>query len=88
MKLSIGDFFVRDIVFGPETSYRDGILTVNEAEAIQALNPEGKLMNVKLHIARPGESVRILPIKEVIEARTRPDKRAVLRPAARERSLR
>lgn len=77
MKLSIGDFFVRDIVFGPETSYRDGILTVNEAEAIQALNPEGKLMNVKLHIARPGESVRILPIKEVIEARTRPDKRAV-----------
>lgn len=77
MKLEIGNFAVRDVVFGKRTCFQNGILTINEEEAIQALNPEGKLKNVKLHIAKPGESVRILPVKEIVEARTRPDGRAV-----------
>lgn len=76
MKLEIGNFYVKDIVFGDSTSFSNGILTVNEREAIQALNPDGLLKNVKLHVAHPGESIRILPIKEVVEARVRPDGRA------------
>lgn len=77
MKLEIGNFHVKDVVFGAKTSYERGVLTINEAEAIAALNPEGKLMNVKLHVAKPGESARILPIKEIVEARFRPDGRAL-----------
>lgn len=77
MKLEIGNFQVSDVVFGEKTYFEKGVLTINEGEAIAALNPEGKLKNVKLHIARPGESVRILPIKEIVEARVRPDGRAV-----------
>lgn len=77
MKLEIGNFFVKDVVFGAETAFHDGILTINEAEAIAALNADGDLKNVQLHVARPGESVRILPIKEIVEARSRPDGRAV-----------
>lgn len=77
MKLEIGNFRVKDVVFGEKTSYENGILSINEEEAAAALNPEGKLKNVKLHIAKPGESVRILPIKEIVEARVRPDGRAV-----------
>lgn len=75
-KLEIGNFHVKDIVFGDKTSYKDGVLTVNKEEAIAALNPEGKLKNVELQIARPGESVRILPIKAAVEPRARADGRA------------
>ena len=70
-KLEIGNFHVKDIVFGDKTSYNDGVLTVNKEEAIAALNPEGKLKNVDLQIARPGESVRILPIKAAVEPRAK-----------------
>jgi len=75
MKLEIGNFYVKDIIFGLKTGYKNGILTVNKKEAIDALNPEGKLTNVDLHVARPGEKVRILPIKAVVEARARLDGR-------------
>jgi len=76
MKLEIGNFHVKDIRFGDRTSYAGGILTVNKEEAIAALNVEGTLKNVKLEIARPGESVRILPIKATAEPRFRPDGRS------------
>ena len=76
MKLEIGNFHVKDIIFGSETGYKDGILTVNKEEALAVLNPDGKLINVDLHVARPGERVRILPIKTVVEARARLDGRA------------
>lgn len=77
MKLEIGNFHVKDIIFGNQTIFKDGILTVNEQEAIAALNPDGNLKDVKLHIVHPGDRTRILPIKEIVEARTRPDGRAV-----------
>jgi len=76
MKLEIGNFYVKDIVFGAKTIYKDGILTVNKEEAIAALNPEEKLTNVDLHVARPGEKIRILPIKAAVEPRARLDGRA------------
>lgn len=77
MKLEIGNFYVKDIVFGDKTAFKNGILTVNQEEAVSALNPDGNLKEVELHIVHPGENARILPIKEIVEARTRPDGRAV-----------
>lgn len=76
MKLEIGNFYVKDIQFGEVTKFADGILTVNKEEAIRALNPDQKLKNIELYIARPGESIRILPIKEVVAPRARKDGRA------------
>lgn len=69
MKLGIGNFHVKDIVFGNKTEFQNGILSVNKSEAIGALNSDGKLKNVDLQVARPGERVRILPIHEVVEPR-------------------
>ncbi len=76
MSLEVGNFYVKDIVFGDVTEYKDGILTVNKEEAVKALNPEGNLKNIDLHVARPGESVRILPIKAAVAPRARKDGRA------------
>lgn len=56
-KLEIGNFLVRDIVFGEKTAYEGGILTVNREEATKAINPLGKLKNIELHIVHPGDSV-------------------------------
>ena len=65
MKLEIGNIHVKDIQFGDELSYRDGVLTVNKEEAIAALNKDGALKNVDLKVARPGESIRILRSKQL-----------------------
>lgn len=73
MKLEIGHFSVKDVRFGEKTAFADGILTVNREEAIAALNKDGKLKNVSLHIARPGDSTRIIPAKAAAGVRYRPD---------------
>lgn len=77
MKLEIGHFSVKDVRFGEKTAFADGILTVNREEAIEALNKDGKLKNVSLHIARPGDSTRIIPAKAAAGVRYRPDGRCV-----------
>lgn len=76
-KLEIGNFHVKDIVFGEKTFFKDGILTVNETEAAEAINPDEKLKNIKLHIVHPGEKVRICPVKGAVEPRFRPDGRSL-----------
>ncbi len=77
MKLEIGHFSVKDVRFGEKTAFADWILTVNREEAIAALNKDGKLKNVSLHIARPGDSTRIIPAKAAAGVRYRPDGRCV-----------
>lgn len=75
MKLDIGNFNVKEIVFGEKTSFEDGVLTVNKEEAIEALNAEGNLCNIELYVAYPGDSCRILAVKEIIEPRVSVTKR-------------
>lgn len=74
-KLEIGNFHVKDIRFGDQTSFKDGVLTVNKEEAIACLDPEGKLKNIDLYIVRPGDRTRLLPAKAAVEPRFRPDGR-------------
>lgn len=72
MRLEIGNFFVRDIQFGANTAFENGVLTINKEEVIAFLkDADEHLTEVDLQIARPGESVRIVPVKEAIEPRTR-----------------
>lgn len=76
-KLKIGSFYVKDIVFGNKTNFKDGILTVNKKEAIEYLNPDNKLKNIELYVVKPGDSARLVPAKAAVEPRFRPDGRAV-----------
>ena len=76
-KLEIGNFHVKDICFADVTEFKNGVLYVNEAEAIEAINPDEKLKDIKLHIVHPGESVRILPVKNATAPRFRPDGRCL-----------
>ena len=69
MKLELGHIDIHDIQFAAESAVKDGVLYVN-AEAVKALVlEEENLKGCQLEIARPGESVRITPVKDVIQPR-------------------
>ena len=70
-RLEMGHIFIKDIQFGAESKIEDGVLYVSE-EAVKAVVLEDEhIKSVKLDIARPGESVRITPVKDVIEPRVK-----------------
>ena len=71
MKLELGKIFIKDIQFAPESKIEDGILYVNADELTAVAMTEEKLKSVSFDIARPGESVRITPVKDVIEPRVK-----------------
>ncbi len=71
MKLEIGKVFITDIRFGDETGVSNGVLTINKEDLSAIAGNDERLESVKLDIAKPGESVRIIPVKDVIEPRVK-----------------
>lgn len=68
MKLKLGRINISDIQFGEKTQVSKGTLYVNKEEVLAAVADE-RLSRIGLDLARPGESVRIMPVKDVIEPR-------------------
>lgn len=71
MKLELGIIPVKDIQFGPESKVENGVIYVNADELRALLLEDENLKSVEFDIARPGESVRIMPVKDVIEPRVK-----------------
>ena len=69
MHLEMGGFPVRSLAFGSATRYRDGHLEVDREAALAEVKRDPRIASVELDIARPGESVRIWPVRDVIEPR-------------------
>jgi glycine reductase len=67
MRLEVGSFPVRDLVFGARTAWTDGVLEVDRDGIIAELLADPRLATAELELARPGESVRIWPVRDVIE---------------------
>ena len=79
-RLELGHINIKDIQFGPESKIEDGVLYVDE-EAVKAIVLEDeRIKDCKLDIARPGESVRITPVKDVIEPRVKVEGRGGIFP--------
>ena len=76
MRLEIGNFYVKDIVFGDKLSYQDGLLTIQKDEALQFIMEDERITEAELYIAKPGDKIRMCPVKEAIEPRVRPDGRS------------
>ncbi|MPM14544.1 Betaine reductase complex component B subunit alpha [bioreactor metagenome] len=77
MKLEIGNFQVKDVVFGEQTMFHNGVLSINKEEAMSFLKEDEHIIDVDIIIAKPGENTRIVPVKEAVEPRIRPDGRPV-----------
>lgn len=72
MKLQFKNFIVKDVVFGNDDSFKDGILTFNKENAIKFLmDADEHLVSVNLEIAKPGDDTRIVPVKDAVEPRMR-----------------
>ena len=71
MKLEHRRIHIKDIQFGNETVVKNGTLTVNKEALIEKLMEDERIKEVKVDIARPGEKVRIIPVKDVIEPRVK-----------------
>jgi len=71
VKLEVGHIQITDIKFASESKIEDGVLYVSEEAVKEIVLEDEKLKSVALDVARPGESVRITPVKDVIEPRVK-----------------
>lgn len=71
MKLTLGRILIHDIVFADETKLEGGVLYVNPSPLEKMVLEDDKIATVSFDIAKPGESVRITPVKDVIEPRVK-----------------
>lgn len=69
MRLELRKVKIKDIQFGTEKKVVDGVLYVNKEEIIEEMMKIPNITGVDLNVARPGEKVRIIPVKDVIEPR-------------------
>lgn len=72
MRLELGEIFIDDIQFADKSEIKDHILYVNKEELIEAAKlSETHLESLDFDIARPGDSTRIIPVKDVNEPRVK-----------------
>ncbi len=71
MRLELGHIKIKDVQFADKTKIENNILFVNKEELINLIKEDEHLGHVDVEIARPGESIRIAPVKDVIEPRVK-----------------
>ncbi len=71
MKLELGYIHIHDIQFGDVSKVENGVLYVNAEEVKKIVLEDETIASVEVDMARPGESVRITPVKDVIEPRVK-----------------
>ena len=75
MKLQLGFVDIKDICFGENNELKNGILKICRRDVLEHVFQDEDvktwIMDAELDIARPGESVRITPVKDVIEPRVK-----------------
>lgn len=68
MRLELEIVKIKDVCFGDSTRISDHVLTINKEELMAAV-ADSNLARIDVRLAKPGESVRIIPVKDVIEPR-------------------
>ncbi|MCL2840627.1 MAG: glycine/sarcosine/betaine reductase component B subunit [Defluviitaleaceae bacterium] len=71
MKLEIGNILIKDVQFGDKTEVKNATLFVNQKELAEIAGNDDRIKSVEVFLARPGESVRIIPVKDAIEPRVK-----------------
>ena len=80
MRLELGKIFIKDIQFASESNIENNVLYVNKDELRKAIWDDEAIVSVEFDIAKPGESVRITPVKDVIEPRVKVEGRGGIFP--------
>ncbi|HHW61015.1 MAG TPA: beta-aspartyl-peptidase [Syntrophomonadaceae bacterium] len=70
MRLELGNIYVKDVQFGSQTEVKDHIVYINKEELLGVIEDD-RLEGLDIDIVRPGDSVRICPVKDVSEPRVK-----------------
>ena len=73
MRLEVGSFHINRIEFGGRTGVENGTLVVNGEEVRQLVLGDSHFADVRVHLARPGEPIRIINAKDAVEPRWKVD---------------
>jgi len=71
VKLELAKINIKDIQFAEQTKVLDSTLYINQEELLQMIAEDSRILNIELNIAHPGDKVRIIPVKDVIEPRVK-----------------
>lgn len=71
MKLELGLIHINDIQFAKESKVENGVIYVNTEEIKDIILEDKNIKSVDFEIAKPGDSIRITPVKDVIEPRVK-----------------
>lgn len=80
MQLEVGKIYIKDLAFSEETHIENGVLYINKKELQEYLKEDQNIKDVDIEFARPGESVRIVPIKDIVQPRYKVDGRGQVFP--------
>lgn len=73
MNLELHRIAVTKIEFGATTGVHNGVLSINKQELIDLILKDEHLTGAQIDLAHPGESIRILPVKDAVEPRCKLD---------------
>jgi len=71
LKLELGYIFIKDIQFADVSKVENGTLYVNKEQVKAIILEDQNFKSAEVELARPGESIRIMPVKDVIEPRVK-----------------
>jgi sarcosine reductase len=87
MRLELGSFPVTDARFGAGTRWSNGVLEIDREAALAAVREDVLVASARIEIARPGESARIWPVRDVVEPRVKVSGPGVIYPGWFGRSI-
>lgn len=71
MKLELKKIEINDIEFAEKTEIKDSTLYINKEELLENINGNEEIDSIEIDLVKPGDSVRIIPVKDVIEPRVK-----------------
>lgn len=71
MKLELAKITINDIQFADQTKVFDSTLYINREELLKIIDQDSRIIDINLEIVHPGDKVRIIPVKDVIEPRVK-----------------
>ena len=81
MALDLGRIPIKNVAWGRKTHIDEKALLIDREELIrEAWGSDPRIVSIEAEIARPGESIRIVPIKDVIEPRVKVEGRGGIFP--------
>lgn len=69
MRLEIGTFNIRDVVFSDDMRLSDGVLYVDRDKVVDLLMQDPHFGSVEIHLVRPGDATRLVNVLDVVEPR-------------------